>query len=410
MQLKAVPLMIIKLVTAGVVLGLALVAAATSGPVYAIDICSSSSSDSDHDGWGWENGASCRVANDQQSENSVDSPAFPGICSSTLSDPDGDGWGWENGSSCVTADIAFHTDADTGPLCVSGSSDPDGDGWGWENGRSCQIQPSATDPATTQNVVECEFPASDLDGDGWGWENNQTCQVVVGLPDTTTPDLEPAEPEQPRVLRIMALGDSITHGVLNGNAPSYRKPFIAKLDAQSCAYQMVGSQTTNLGHAALVSPHEGYSGHTADEILYGHVDDAGSNEGVVTTVTRYQPDVVLMHVGTNDMRLGQNISQTMAEIDQIVSAIFALSDGATVLIANLIPWYASDAENDVVLLGDQIERYVADRGNPQLRLVDVRSGYDEDMMLSDKAHPNAEGEERIAAAFHASLLGAGFCR
>jgi len=285
--------------------------------------------------------------------------------------------------------------------CSRPDSDPDGDGWGWENGRSCEAGDAGPIVPDDNNPTPyCRLSNSDPDGDGWGWEQGRSCRVLA----------EPPEPPAPALLTIMAVGDSITHGSYDGLAKSYREPLVRLLDSQSCNYAMLGSQTGNFQHRSFVSPHEGYQGHTADELLYGHVDHAGRNEGITAMVTGYQPDLMLLHIGTNDMRLGQNIDQTVAEIDQIVSTVFALRPDTIVYIANLVPWYASSVvEIAVRRLGDRIERYVSEQSDTRLILVDVRSGFTKAMMLPDKAHPNPGGEAHIAGAFLRSLQASGYC-
>ena len=322
------------------------------------------------------------------------------ICSSAATDQDGDGWGWENNQSCIVQ-------SDTGtpavvPACSSAAADSDGDGWGWENNDRCIVTPV------------CTSADVDPDGDGWGWENNNSCIVATGStgtpPVTTDPAPTPPVMEIPVATRIMAAGDSITHGVTRGSAASYRKPFIALLEANSCQFAMTGSQTGNHFHNTFVSPHEGYSGHTADHMLNGRNDSAGNNNGIRASVGRYQPHVVLLHIGSNDMRLGQNIGETVGEIGQIISTALASDSAPMVLVANVIPWYSNAAtRTSVASLGDQIETYVARLNNPRVKLVDVRTGYRPSMMLEDMVHPNSTGEKHIADRFFAVYKNAGFC-
>ena len=170
---------------------------------------------------------------------------------------------------------------------------------------------------------------------------------------------------------------------------------------------MVGSQQTNLGHRTFVSPHEGYNGHRADHFLTGLNNFAGNNEGASVAVNRFNPDLVLLHLGTNDMLQNQNIADTVAEIDQIISII--LDAGADVLVANVIPVFRFGTEVSAQQLGDQLQRYVAQLGNSRVRIVDVRSGYTNAMMLSDNLHPNREGEAHIARAFFNAVQNTGNC-
>lgn len=300
------------------------------------------------------------------------------ICQSALSDSDNDGWGWENNESCrVVAE-----DPSEDGFCASARSDPDGDGWGWEKNRSCKVKTTDDDtPPQPDSKPICNSPDSDPDNDGWGWENNQSCLV---------------QKTQAKNHRIMPVGDSITHGHRSVN--SYRKPLEILLNTNNCDFTYVGSQQKNYFFDGYRAPHEGYSGHTADDFLYGRNNAAGDNRGIDDSMARFDPEVVLLHIGSNDINRGHSISSTVAEIDQIISIIHQHNNDTLVLLANVIPWYRAPQQS-VFALGNEIEAYVNQLADQRVKLVDVRSGYSRDMMISDGIHPNASGEAHIADAF-----------
>ena len=220
------------------------------------------------------------------------------------------------------------------------------------------------------------------------------------------------ENKEATVRRLMAVGDSITHGLLDpGPSASWRLPFTLQLDDAGCAFQMVGSQTSNALHNAFESPHEGYSSHEAGHFVTGHTNYAGENPGIFLSMQRHEADVVLLHVGTNDVILGQSNQETLQEIDHIVSTI--LDADGDVLLANVIPTYTAefldgvDARNDE--LAPLIEAYVAQLANPRVQLVDVRQGYTRDLMFDDGIHPNDQGSQHIADAFYLAYITSGYC-
>ena len=164
---------------------------------------------------------------------------------------------------------------------------------------------------------------------------------------------------------------------------------------------MVGSKLNNETPTGFQSPHEGYSGHPANRFLPGQTQ--GGNPGIDVMMSQ-SPDVVLLHLGSNDMRLAQSISGTANEIDQIVTRIWANNSAAEVFVANVIPWYGtsstnSNVQSDIQQLGTAIETWVTNKADSRLHLVDVRSQYSPNMMISDLIHPNAVGEAHIADAF-----------
>jgi len=111
------------------------------------------------------------------------------------------------------------------------------------------------------------------------------------------------------------------------------------------------------------------------------------------------------------MNGNQSVSETIGEIDQIISIALAADSTPTVLVANLIPWLR-DASVDarVESLGDQLEAYVDQLNIPRVKIVDVRTGYRPSMMLGDLIHPNSAGEKHIADRFFAMYNNSGFCR
>ena len=207
-------------------------------------------------------------------------------------------------------------------------------------------------------------------------------------------------PKTPTI-KVMAVGDSITEGVLGQK--SYRNELIPLLTQSECTFEMVGSKSNNETITGFQSPHEGYSGHTANRFI----DGDSANPGIDVMMTQ-SPDVVLLHLGSNDMRLAQSVSGTVDEIDQIVTKIWNNNPQTEVFVANVIPWFGASSTNatvqaDVELLGTAIEQWANNKNDPQLHLVDVRTQFSPGMMISDLVHPNATGEAHIADAFYDRL-------
>lgn len=140
-------------------------------------------------------------------------------------------------------------------------------------------------------------------------------------------------------VKIMAVGDSITHGV--ASVSSYRREFTALLQAASCNFTMMGSQLTsgnsNGDPEAYNGAHEGYSGHRADHFLNGHVSSSGSNPGIRVSMETYTPDVVLLHLGSNDVAQEQGVSNALIDLENVLNAIYEVKPETLVLIANVIP-------------------------------------------------------------------------
>ena len=77
-------------------------------------------------------------------------------------------------------------------------------------------------------------------------------------------------------LKIMAVGDSITEGVLGQR--SYRSALVPSSAVTECEFEMVGSKLNNETSTNFQSPHEGYSGHPANYFIPGQTQSG--NPGI----------------------------------------------------------------------------------------------------------------------------------
>jgi len=196
--------------------------------------------------------------------------------------------------------------------------------------------------------------------------------------------------------KILPLGDSITEGL--GDSRSYRFPLTNSLDATSCNYQMVGRLTTNRA-GTFTSNHEGYSGHSVEFFL----DARSNNPGIEAIIADADPDVVLIHLGSNDMNRSQSIISTIDELELLAGRIWAANSAISIYVANVIPWYGisnnPSIEASVTQLGPAIRDWVRDTDDDRLHLVQVKTGYQQSFMLADGIHPNDDGDAHIANAF-----------
>ena len=220
------------------------------------------------------------------------------------------------------------------------------------------------------------------------------------------------ETEVPEILRIMAVGDSITHGV--AGAKSYRQPLIDLLKASGCEFEMVGSMTTNLPDTGFDSPHEAYAGHRTDAFLTGRQSSVGNNEGISASMMQFQPDLILLKIGTNDISQNRDINNTVANVDQIVALIFDAEPESRVVVSTVVPYFRSTDPDDPVNVGldafsEALKAWFIQASHPRVYLVDIREGFTTDMLLPDLVHPGDTGDAFIAARFFQSFEENDFC-
>lgn len=197
------------------------------------------------------------------------------------------------------------------------------------------------------------------------------------------------------VIKIAPYGNSITQAA--GDRQSYRYPLWKKLIDANISFDFVGTMNTNFGGnpsrpdykgKPFDMDHEGHWGWRADEIL----------NSLSSWLTKYTPDMVLMHVGTNDCIQAQTTSTTLNEITQIVTKLRTDNPAVVIFMANLIPCNASGASSRIDELNNGIMS-LANQFNSQsspIIFVDQNSGVDAVKDLYDGIHPGPTGEEKMA--------------
>ena len=130
--------------------------------------------------------------------------------------------------------------------------------------------------------------------------------------------------------------------------------------------------------------HEGHWGWSLEQL-----------RGIVKEqISRYQPDFVLLHAGTNNM-WGESVEAACSELEGLVLDILDVSlMGATILLATIIP--IRGKEKNVDEYNDCIRKF-ASSASPRVKLVEQHDNFSVDSMIADDGiHPNVQGEEQMA--------------
>jgi len=200
------------------------------------------------------------------------------------------------------------------------------------------------------------------------------------------------------LVRIMPLGDSITQADKYHN--SYRRPLWHMLEREGYRVDFVGSLSTQYRGGPprqdFDPDHEGHWGWRADEVLR-----SGDGE----PLRRHTPDIVLMHLGTNDMIQGQSVQTTAKELRQIVDSLRAGNPRVTVLIARLIPTTEPGYNRRIDELNQQIFKLASEETIPVSRVivVDQHEGFNAWHDTYDGIHPNPRGERKMARKWFDAL-------
>jgi lysophospholipase L1-like esterase len=197
------------------------------------------------------------------------------------------------------------------------------------------------------------------------------------------------------VTRIMPLGDSITRGY-TGSAFhwGYRKPLYDNLTTGGYSFDFVGSVTDG----NFPDPnHEGHDGWRADQIL----------TYIGGWLITYQPDVVLLHIGTNDITQGNQDANEVNGILNVIDAYEANNNKHVPVILALIinRTDSSQYSQATTLFNDDVNAMALGRiaSGDDIIIVDMESAISYPADLADAMHPNDTGYAKMAAVWYNAL-------
>ncbi len=216
-------------------------------------------------------------------------------------------------------------------------------------------------------------------------------------------------------IKIMPFGDSITASY----APfsGYRCYLDHLLRAANISFIFSGSQVKD-SYGADPPPcgdpatdfdhrHEGYSGAMAWDFLNNNawpntIDNILSRDIYGTGKTNV-PQIVLMHLGTNDLGHDHPISQIIADLGSLIDHFRARNPNVAILLAQIIPGSGHDWCSLVPALNAEIPGLAALKSTlaAPVMVVDMYTDYDplvdNDFHNGDYVHPTYSGYAKMAA-------------
>ncbi|RKN07903.1 SGNH/GDSL hydrolase family protein [Streptomyces radicis] len=206
----------------------------------------------------------------------------------------------------------------------------------------------------------------------------------------------PAEIPAQAPVRIMPLGDSIT-----GSPGCWRALLWQDLQAAGFTdVDFVGSQAPQGCGFPHDGEHEGHGGILATAM-------AAQNQ-LPPWLAAARPDVVLTHLGTNDVWSARTTQAVLDAFTVLVGQMRAQNPGVTVLVAQIIPMAASacgPCPQRVVELNAAIPGWAADLSTAAspVTVVDQWTGFDTATDTYDGVHPNDAGIRKIADAWYPAV-------
>jgi lysophospholipase L1-like esterase len=189
----------------------------------------------------------------------------------------------------------------------------------------------------------------------------------------------------------MPLGDSITDGM---EVPGgYRSDLWQFFGTDGRAVQFVGSE---YGGPPMLGDrdHEGHPGWETGQL----------DRHVTAWLRTYEPDVVLLHIGTNDL-IHNEAAHAPGRLRTLLAHIVSAAPAAQVYVATIIPLRSAELEARVRGYNRAIRRIVAAdaAAGVHMRLVDMHSAVRAGDLSADGIHPDGGGYSKMAAQWYSAL-------
>jgi lysophospholipase L1-like esterase len=201
----------------------------------------------------------------------------------------------------------------------------------------------------------------------------------------------------------MPLGDSITQA--DSQHPGYRYALWKLLKQGGYDIDFVGSMKRNFrGENPVQSfdtDHEGHWGWSADQVLNGF-PGTGKLDDFLKQNT---PDIVLLHLGSNDIFRGEPIQEIEADLTKIINTLVSFNKDVIILIAQILPVADVRTNQRIRTFNDAISRLPrkVSISEKQLVVVNQFEGFNPGTDTYDGAHPNSAGEDKMARKWYEAL-------
>lgn len=229
-------------------------------------------------------------------------------------------------------------------------------------------------------------------------------------------------------VKIMPMGDSITVGKYSGNNTNpgangddigYRKDLKDQLSDLNYTVDLIGSQSNGAEYPFDDPQHEGYNGITALQVA-GCINSSCSYsnpDGQSTSgnwLANNPPDVILLHIGTNDINSGAAASVVRDRVISILNEINAYEQSSGNAIVVILAQIINQVPNNSTVTSFNTLLATMAQGRPdynsELFLVNMETGaelvYEDDSVggdFIDNLHPYATGYTKMANVWRAKF-------
>ncbi|MGK3998431.1 SGNH/GDSL hydrolase family protein [Sorangium sp. So ce1024] len=203
----------------------------------------------------------------------------------------------------------------------------------------------------------------------------------------------------------MPFGDSITQGF--NVAGGYRAPLFRLALEAGRDITFVGSandySVPNVNGVPFPRNHEGHGGWTIE-------GNNGIAQLVGTSIPNYQPHIITLMIGTNDINGNINVADAPNRLGRLLDSIFARDPNILVVLAQIVPTRTDGTNNAIMAYNAAMPNLVSTRVNmgQHIVLVDMYTAFTSDpnyrqTLLADNLHPNQAGYNRMAEVWFEAL-------
>lgn len=202
----------------------------------------------------------------------------------------------------------------------------------------------------------------------------------------------------PMPTRVMPLGDSITGSPGCWRAYLWQKlenagyanglDFVGSLGPQGCA---VAHDGDNEGHGGILAT------------------NMANQDQLVPWLAQTDPQIVLMHLGTNDVWSRRPTGVILDAFTKLIGDMRQHNPATVILVAQIIPMdpdgSCDTCDTGVINLNSAIPQWAAQLSTARspIIVVDQWTGFDAVADTYDGVHPNAAGDQKMAAVWFDAL-------
>ena len=216
-------------------------------------------------------------------------------------------------------------------------------------------------------------------------------------------------PQLPAPCQIMPSGDSITVGSQSTDTGGYRVPLFQTARQHSQTITLIGPSGAGPATVDGVPFPDGHDGHSGYVI-----DTVGSRKGIaplmVQNLTKLQPHIVLLMIGTNDINSQVDLLQAPQRLSALIDTITTTAPNTLLVVARLIPTRTDSLNVQVQAFNAQLPGIVSERvkAGKHIVIADMYAAFTANASyksewLFDGLHPNDAGYGVMAKTWYAAI-------